>query len=502
MTEDAKFPALVIGSGPTGLAVAKALNGLGIVPAVLDGGRRLASELAELARGVALGNGAIPAKLRRIEMGPDGPVKRKFGSNHTDEGADAVFEGGRRPPFLTAQASLAVGGLGAVWGAACLRARASDVDDWPFPVAALDPHYAAVERLMDVGPLDPRLGAVCADPAASRAPADDFVLRLARGGGAGVHVGAARLAVRDAACVRCGACMTGCAYGAIFDPETLIDAMRARGDILHFPGHLAVGLAETAAGARVLVARPDGTRAQMTARRVFVAAGALASTRLALAAFSPDERAILADSQHFVAGYAGARRISGDGRALARAFVEIEAGTASSRTVHVQFYADNPMTRAALDARLGALAVLGGPLAVRLSVAQGYLHSDASDRAELRLGPQGGLIAERLANPAAPAAVARALARLDRAAGRAGLRRLPGGGVSRFGAGNHCGASLAHARTPRGACSDLLGRVGGARHVHFVDASVLPSIPATTVTMTAMANARRIVHTAYAQVQS
>jgi hypothetical protein len=148
------------------------------------------------------------------------------------------------------------------------------------------------------------------------------------------------------------------------------------------------------------------------------------------------------------------------------------------------------------------LAVLGGPLAARLSVAQGYLHSDASDRAELRLGPQGGLIAERLANPAAPAAVARALARLDRAAGRAGLRRLPGGGVSRFGAGNHCGASLAHARTPRGACSDLLGRVGGARHVHFVDASVLPSIPATTVTMTAMANARRIVHTAYAQVQS
>ena len=40
--------------------------------------------------------------------------------------------------------------------------------------------------------------------------------------------------------------------------------------------------------------------------------------------------------------------------------------------------------------------------------------------------------------------------------------------------------------------SDLLGRPAGFRRVHVVDASVLPSLPATTITLSLMANAQRI----------
>ena len=39
---------------------------------------------------------------------------------------------------------------------------------------------------------------------------------------------------------------------------------------------------------------------------------------------------------------------------------------------------------------------------------------------------------------------------------------------------------------------DLLGRPQGWSRLHIVDASVLPSIPATTVTFSVMANAHRI----------
>jgi choline dehydrogenase-like flavoprotein len=40
--------------------------------------------------------------------------------------------------------------------------------------------------------------------------------------------------------------------------------------------------------------------------------------------------------------------------------------------------------------------------------------------------------------------------------------------------------------------TDRLGRPGGWERIHVVDSSVFPSIPATTITMSVMANAHRI----------
>ena len=40
--------------------------------------------------------------------------------------------------------------------------------------------------------------------------------------------------------------------------------------------------------------------------------------------------------------------------------------------------------------------------------------------------------------------------------------------------------------------TDTLGRLPGLERVHLIDASVFPSIPATTITLSIMANAHRI----------
>lgn len=40
--------------------------------------------------------------------------------------------------------------------------------------------------------------------------------------------------------------------------------------------------------------------------------------------------------------------------------------------------------------------------------------------------------------------------------------------------------------------TDRLGRPNGLQRVHVIDASTFPSISATTITLTAIANARRI----------
>jgi choline dehydrogenase-like flavoprotein len=40
--------------------------------------------------------------------------------------------------------------------------------------------------------------------------------------------------------------------------------------------------------------------------------------------------------------------------------------------------------------------------------------------------------------------------------------------------------------------TDILGRPHGMSRVHVVDASVFPTLPATTITLSVMANAHRI----------
>src|SRR5207245_10268141 len=64
------------------------------------------------------------------------------------------------------------------------------------------------------------------------------------------------------------------------------------------------------------------------------------------------------------------------------------------------------------------------------------------------------------------------------------------------GRGFHTGGSFPMRLAPRGFETDLLGRPYGCERVHIVDASVFPSITASTITLTAMANAHRIAATA------
>ena len=64
--------------------------------------------------------------------------------------------------------------------------------------------------------------------------------------------------------------------------------------------------------------------------------------------------------------------------------------------------------------------------------------------------------------------------------------------ISEPGRGFHSGGSFPMRTEPRGFQTDLLGRLPGWKRIHAVDATVFPSIPATTITFSAMANAHRI----------
>ncbi len=56
----------------------------------------------------------------------------------------------------------------------------------------------------------------------------------------------------------------------------------------------------------------------------------------------------------------------------------------------------------------------------------------------------------------------------------------------------HFGGTFPHDTVRSAATTDLLGRLAAWDHIHLVDGSVFPTVPATTFTLTVMANAHRI----------
>jgi choline dehydrogenase-like flavoprotein len=72
------------------------------------------------------------------------------------------------------------------------------------------------------------------------------------------------------------------------------------------------------------------------------------------------------------------------------------------------------------------------------------------------------------------------------------LALLPLRRLGAVGSSFHCGSTFPMKDCPVNLESDTLGRPAGLKRVHVVDASVFPSIPATTITLSVMANAHRI----------
>src|SRR5207253_2913240 len=64
--------------------------------------------------------------------------------------------------------------------------------------------------------------------------------------------------------------------------------------------------------------------------------------------------------------------------------------------------------------------------------------------------------------------------------------------IAPAGRGFHSGGTFPMRGQPGEFESDSLGRPCGWQRIHAVDATVLPSVPATTITLSVMANAHRI----------
>jgi choline dehydrogenase-like flavoprotein len=129
---------------------------------------------------------------------------------------------------------------------------------------------------------------------------------------------------------------------------------------------------------------------------------------------------------------------------------------------------------------------------------QGYLHSDLSAQIRITLRRAGrnqpaNLELAGIENPLTRPALSALRRRLW--AERSVMRAIPiplAMRVGEPGRGYHSGGTFPMRQNPGPLQTDLLGRPTGFSRVHLVDASVFPSLPATTITLSVMANAHRI----------
>src|SRR5271169_1306657 len=139
----------VIGSGPAGVACARALVRRGLKPTILDAGETVdEARLAAIAR-LQKADPVRPAPddLALLTANPTvraGGVPRKLAF-----GSDFVYAYGREAaptegPMAGIWPTFARGGYGVAWGGAMLPADDGDMQEWPIRRADLDAAYRRV----------------------------------------------------------------------------------------------------------------------------------------------------------------------------------------------------------------------------------------------------------------------------------------------------------------------------------------------------------------------
>jgi choline dehydrogenase-like flavoprotein len=505
---------LVIGSGPAGIATARGLLARGRSVTLVDVGgtlepARAAARDALAAEAPADWSAATRAGWQAPQFAsPPGQVRR-YGSDFAMEPADATFAD---PGGLTLRASHAVGGLSNLWGAAVLPYAAQDMAGWPITADDLAPHYAAVTEFLPVAGGRDRLEALF--PTLSMrgrtplppGPQAERVLKLWRAALGGqpdpaLTLGLSRQAVAPG-CRLCGQCLHGCPWGLIWSAAQELPRLREDPRFAWSPGAPVRRIEEGPDG--VTLIRADGTTE--TGERVFLAAGVLESARILLASRpGAHDSLTLRDSPH---GFLPMLDPSlprkgrphpdrGPLHTLAKLFLELDDATLSPHLIHSQIYSWNefyaPELIANYGRRLPGSAPLWRALARRLMVAQVFLHSDHGPTINLSLAPDGSLTSTVTAAPDLPTRFGAVAGRIAAAMTRAGLKPLTRAArLAAPGASFHAGATVPMARNPRPGQSDPLGRPYGLSRLHLTDASCLPAIPATTITLPVMANAHRI----------
>jgi len=531
---------LVIGSGPAAVSCTDAILKNGESVTMIDVGYRLEPQTQNRIDSIAnqspsdwteMDRAAIKGELMPSRAGVE--KKLIFGSEYPYRIPDADEEIQKNQ--VDVFASYSKGGFSNVWGAAVMPYRDGDIADWPIAQRDLAPHYSEVEKWLRIRRHDD-------DPLANEFPyfsncnesalkvssqsqqlIDNYKKYSNQLAQTGMYFGPARTAIGNE-CQYCGQCLFGCPYDQIFSAgEKIEEFLKLLDRFTYLPSILVKSIDEFESGVVVRGKNLENdSEFEINGKRCYLGAGALNSARIILHSEKIYDRKIsLKYSEYFMFPIFQFRRtksaMTEPSTALCQIFGEVFNRGISKYSVHLQFYSYNELFRQTFENSFGFIFKLFRPffhyLLQHLVIVQGYMHSDDSSEMEISLVQvQSGhpeLRVNGIRNPGVKSKVNKLISLFRLNSFRLGA--IPLGflkSVGPIGKGFHFGGSFPMTNdTPKHESgrfhgtdptveppmySDELGRPLGRKWTHLIDSSVFPSIPATTITFTVMANARRI----------
>jgi hypothetical protein len=514
---------LLVGTGPAAVAAAMALRRAGANFAIVNVGFDLEPERESLGEKLAQQEPAAWSAKDRDFLFP--PPKT------TSKGVEKRFSFGSNFPYRVSDAlkietencivdvSHGYGGFGNVWGAAMLPFTDNDTADWPFPAADLAVSYRNVLQFLrassvsdDLEKFFPRFqedggGLVLSRQSQGLARALDKRKGFLQKNG--IWAGRSRVAVDSSGgpstCRYCGHCLDGCVYGSIFNPRLICKQLEREGVAIHH-GFYALEFREQPDGVEtVLLDVKSGQTQVVRSRHLLLGMGTINTTRIVARSLGLLRKPIrLKDCQYFffpLLSYAKTTEMPSF--TLAELFVEILNPRVSPFFTHFQVYGINSIIQQTIRAMVPSFLrwqLLLDQIEKRFLLFQGFLHSRDSGSLELSLESttetKDRITIRGIENPGS-VRVARSAQRLIR-------NKLLGYGlvppfflkIVPLGRSFHLGGSFPMDGNDPVLRSDRQGRPAGLRRVHIVDAATFPSIPATTITFSSMANSDRIVREA------
>jgi choline dehydrogenase-like flavoprotein len=525
---------LVIGSGPSGIHLAKTLLDLGRGVTLLDVGHERPPPI-------------LPgADFDGLKRQLDDPVSYFLGSSGTGvvfpshharyfgfpPSKDYVFS--RPAGFETVTAnfdpliSFAAGGLAEAWTAGCYPMNAAELSAFPFDFASIEPHYAEIARRIgiaaardDLERFSPWFGAYL-EPLPPDAHAESLMAQYKKRRAwlqarLGFYLGRSRVAMltRDhgqrLACDRLGRCLWGCPRGSLYAPSSTLAELRAEPGFRYvrdaFVTHFEYDGERISSAVAV---GSDGMERRFSADAYALAACTLCSSKILLDTFyrrtgQIHELGGLMDNSQLLIPFLTLRRIGkpvdthsyqfhqlavGIEQALPEEYIHGQITTLKSASVHPVAQSMPVDLRTALDVFRISHAALGA--------ANVWLPDRRRAENVLTLrarpGTQQTDLVVRFAEDSpdrfdVPLAIMkRALRKLGCVVPPGMTKRLPRGSSVHY-AGT---VPMQHARQ-RFTC-DPDCRSHDFRNLYFADGASFPFLPAKNLTFTLMANAVRVAH--------
>jgi hypothetical protein len=514
------FEAAVVGSGPTGVVVARLLAEAGIHTVVVDAGQQPATQLSErLAAASQLPWQEWPQETYRnfLRTSARGVGRKTFFGDHFpyDEGVLGMDYG-----RLKVRASAGAGGFSRVWGATMLPhyrdSWAPELGyEWESSLGEAREISEHIGVAGESGPLSefyPETGFTHGLPSGSALTAlirSSSFLNMCSGGEVR-GLGLPRLAVAErthsggfsSGCTSCGLCQVGCPYGHIWTSAGESIRLDKSGCVEKRQG-VVTAVADRSGREVDLHYRPAscGSTKLIRAKRVFLAAGPLGTAGILMKSGILPPRVLISDSQTmFVAGISKRPLNSGVQPTLTEGISV--CGSVTDRSIsHAQLYGPSQYLTYRLSNSINGplrnVMLNADVVTDRLVVALVYLDGSQSSKLVVECRERG-LVRVSSCLPQRRSHADKALAGHNCNLKTLGIRLLPfAKQMLSVGEGNHLGSFLPM-RGSSGASdlwADQLGRPFGTGNIFVVDASILPSVQAGPITLMAMANAARIVKT-------